>query len=134
MTGGVVAVAVLAVALPLVVLAQAVQPVTLPNPIQINYPRQLIGRIISAVLGLVGSIALVIFMWGGFQWMTSAGNAEKVTKGKNAILWAALGLAVIFSSYALVRYALNALKPQAEPSQGVPGTGTGVPGTGTGVP
>ncbi|MDO8559463.1 MAG: pilin [bacterium] len=119
-TGGVAVVAVLAVALPLIALAQATQPVTLPNPIQISDPRVLIGRVISAVLGLVGSIALVIFMWGGFQWMTSAGNAEKVTKGKMAILWAALGLAVIFSSYALVRYALDALKPgqQATPPQG----------------
>ena len=67
----------------------------------------LIGQVINAALGVVGSIALVMFIYGGFTWMTAAGNAEQVTKGKNIIVWAAIGLVVIFSSYALVRFVIQ---------------------------
>ena len=34
--------------------------------------------------------------------MTAAGNQEKVTKGRDVLVWAAVGLFIIFSSYALV--------------------------------
>lgn len=123
---------VVALSLPTLVLAQSpgdpgfVGPVQtsdtiqLPNPIGITDPRVLVGRIIGAALGIIGSIAFVIFLWGGFLWMTSAGNQEKVTKGKNVILWAAIGLAVIFTSYALVTFVLKGLKvgQQATPPGG----------------
>ncbi|MCK4554394.1 hypothetical protein KAU19_05550 [Candidatus Parcubacteria bacterium] len=69
-------------------------------------PQALIGRIINAVLGIVGSIALAMFIYGGFTWMTSSGNSEKVQKGKDILIWAALGLVVIFASYALVNFVI----------------------------
>jgi len=77
-----------------------------PNPT----PQLLIGRIISAVLGLVGSLALLMFIYGGFTWMTAAGNSEKVEKGKNIIIWAVIGLAVIFTSYAVVKFVFTSLQ------------------------
>jgi len=67
-------------------------------------PQSFIGRIINAILGVVGSIALLMFIYGGFLWMTSQGNEKKVTDGKNILLWAALGMALIFMSYAIVRF------------------------------
>lgn len=69
-------------------------------------PQELIGRIINAVLGIVGSIALAMFIYGGFTWMTAAGGAEKVQKGKDILIWAAIGLVVIFASYALVNFVI----------------------------
>ncbi|MDA3839503.1 MAG: pilin [Patescibacteria group bacterium] len=76
--------------------------VCIDNPIQTATPQQLIGKVIAAVLGISGSLALLMFVYGGFVWMLSGGNSEKVTKGKNTLVWAAIGLVVIFSSYALV--------------------------------
>jgi len=52
-------------------------------------------------------LALVMFIYGGIIWMTSSGNAEQVTKGKNIIIWATIGLVVIFSAYALVNFVLT---------------------------
>ena len=85
------------------------QPVNLENPLGEKDIRKIIGRVISAALGIVGSLALVIFIFGGVTWMTSGGNEEKIKKGKQMILWAALGLAVIFASYAAVRFILTSL-------------------------
>lgn len=84
----------------------------IPNPLgegtAVQDPRLVIGRIIGAVLGIIGSIALAIFVYGGFTWMTSAGNERRVEKGKEMILWAALGIVVIFTSYAIISFIITA--------------------------
>jgi hypothetical protein len=69
----------------------------------------IIGNVIKAALGIVGSLALLVIMWGGFLWLTSMGNSEKVEKGKNAIVWATIGLALIFGAYALTSFIINQL-------------------------
>ncbi len=88
---------------------EKIQPVTLPDPLGKTTPQALIGKIIKAVLGIVGSLALVMFIYGGFTWMLAGGNAEKVTKGRNILVWATIGLVVIFSSYALVKFVIDAI-------------------------
>ncbi len=89
------------------------QPVELTNPLTGTTKSEgiptLLGKIINAVLGIVGSLALVMFIFGGITWMTAAGNAEKVSKGKNILIWAAIGLVVIFSSYALVKFIITSI-------------------------
>ncbi|MDD5291106.1 MAG: pilin [Patescibacteria group bacterium] len=95
------------------------KPVTLDNPLGKTAagkdisPQELIGRIISAVLGIVGSLALAMFIYGGFTIMTAAGTAEKVEKGKQILIWAAIGLIIIFTSYALVNFVLTNVIKQA---------------------
>jgi hypothetical protein len=104
--------------------------VTLQSPIDIKDPNVLIGRIIKAALGIVGSLALVMFIFGGFVWMTSVGNNEKVTKGKNIIIWATLGLVVVFAAYAAVSFVLKDViglqgggyNAQTDPVNGAPYT------------
>ncbi len=83
--------------------------VTLENPLAVNSPAEFIGLVINAFLGLSGSIALVVFVYGGILWMTSAGDKGKVTKGMDTMIWAAIGMAVIFASAAIVRFLLTAL-------------------------
>ena len=72
-------------------------------------PNQLIGQIINGVLGIVGSLALVMFIYGGFVWMLAAGSNEKVQKGKDILIWATLGLVVIFSAYAVVKFVIEGI-------------------------
>lgn len=83
----------------------------LVNPLgNINSPQALIGKIINAVMGLIGSITLLMFVFGGFTWMTSAGSPEKVKKGRDILVWAAIGLVIIFSAYALVNLIITSIK------------------------
>ncbi len=89
------------------VLAQTV--VSLTDPLNGVGVQGLIGKLINSVLGIVGSAALIMFIYGGIIWMTAAGNEQSVTKGKNILMWAALGLVVIFSSYALVRFVIQSI-------------------------
>jgi len=84
--------------------------VSLNNPLAsagVTTPQQLIGKIISAVLGVIGSIALLMFIFGGLVWMTAGGNEKKVSQGRDILMWAAIGLIIIFISYAAVRFLLG---------------------------
>lgn len=81
-------------------------PVILVNPLSVDTPQALIGRVINAVLGIVGSVALIMFIYGGFVWMTAGGNDRAISQGRGVLMWAAIGLIVIFTSYAIVRFIL----------------------------
>ncbi len=95
--------------LTLLALPYSASAVALTNPINIKTPEDLIANIIKFILGITGSIALLLFVYGGFLWMTSAGNSEQVTKGKNVFIWATIGLIVIFSSYAILKEVFKVL-------------------------
>ncbi len=100
--------------LPLVTFAQTgttggAGTVTLTNPIGETNPNIIIGKVINAVLGIVGSLALLMFTYGGFTWMLAAGNNERVQKGKDILIWATIGLVIIFSSYALIKLIFKSL-------------------------
>ena len=68
----------------------------------------LIGRVIKTGMGVIGSIALIMFVFGGFMWMTARGNAEQVSRSLRILSWAALGIIVILSSYVLVDFLFQA--------------------------
>ncbi|MBI4257117.1 hypothetical protein HY626_03635 [Candidatus Uhrbacteria bacterium] len=70
----------------------------------------IIGRLIQTVLGVTGSIALLMFVYGGFLWLISAGEPDKVKKGKEVMKWAILGLVVIVGAYTIVRAIVSALE------------------------
>ena len=70
---------------------------------------EIIARLIRAILGVSGSIALLMFVWGGFLWLTSAGETKRVTQGKETLKWASLGLVVILFAYTMVQVVIAAL-------------------------
>lgn len=82
-------------------------PTNLTNPLSVNSVPELIGKVINGILGVVGSLALLMFIYGGFTWMLSGGNASSVERGKNILMWAAIGLVIIFMSYALVSFIIK---------------------------
>ncbi len=77
-------------------------PVTLTNPLGTTDIRLLIARVISAVLSIIGVIALLMFVYGGFLWMISGGNEGQVEKGKEVLKWTTLGIILIVSAYVIV--------------------------------
>lgn len=82
---------------------------SLENPLGTTSLYELIGRLIKALLGLSGAAALLMFVWGGFLWLTSRGESAQVTKGKDTLKWATFGLIVIFAAYMLVNLVITAM-------------------------
>ncbi len=71
--------------------------------------REIAGRIINVILGLLGIIAFGLVLYGGFLIMTSAGNEEKVAQGKRVLTNAVVGLVIIMSTFAIVRFIFKSL-------------------------
>lgn len=69
----------------------------------------LLGTLIKGALSIMGGLVLLMLIWGGFTWLTSAGNQEKVKKGTGTMLWAIIGAILILSSYLIVNTFLNYL-------------------------
>ncbi len=83
--------------------------VVLTNPLGTTDIRGVVGNVIKTILGLSGVAALLMFVYGGVQWIISGGEPKKVEKGKETLKWAALGLVFIFISYTLLYTLLTAL-------------------------
>lgn len=71
--------------------------------------REVIAYIIRVILGLLGTICVVIILYAGFLYMTSGGNSEKQSQAIGWIKGAVIGLALILLSYALSRYIITQL-------------------------
>ena len=78
----------------------------LENPLKQNLGEGTIlniGRgVLETGLGVLGSLTLLVFVIGGVMWLTSGGNEQRVEKGTKTMLYAAIGILVIFSSYAII--------------------------------
>ncbi len=70
--------------------------------------RGMVLLIINFALGFLGLLAVIMVIYGGFLYVSSAGNEENVNKAKKILLYAALGIVVIIVSFALVNTILGA--------------------------
>ncbi len=87
--------------------------VTLQNPLGATTTvTGLVAKIIEFGLGILGALALLMFVYGGIVWMTSQGKQEMVTKGNKTMLWAAIGIVFVFSSYGILTFVFRALGVQ----------------------
>ena len=68
--------------------------------------------IISAVIAVLGLVCVVVMIIGGVNYMTSAGDAGKVKKGKDTILYGLIGLVVCVLAYALVNWVIKSILKQ----------------------
>jgi len=68
-----------------------------------NFLKHLIN-IFSAIIGV---IAVVMIIFGGFRYITSGGNDTSVTSAKNTILYAIIGLVIVALAQLLVRFVLK---------------------------
>ena len=71
--------------------------------------REGIMSIVNVLLGFLGILAIVIILWGGFRWLTSGGNEEKVGEAKKIIIAGIIGLVIILVSYALATFVVSQL-------------------------
>ncbi len=115
---GLVSVAMIAtMALPVMALAQGSVTANelLPNEIGANLGtgttdiRITIARIIRTAMSLLGIIAVMIVLYGGFKWMTSSGSEEAVGDAKKIITAGIIGLIIILTAYAIASFVINSL-------------------------
>lgn len=120
--------------------ADSMDTTTLFNPVQntinVDTPVQSISAlIINTLFGIAGSIALVMFVVGGFMWLTSMGNEKQVARGKDIFQWTTLGVIVMFASYTLVSFlfiSVTTPPTASDKSSGGSGGGSAASGSSSG--
>ncbi|MCX6734624.1 MAG: hypothetical protein NTZ25_01800 [Candidatus Peregrinibacteria bacterium] len=75
--------------------------------------KALILTIVDYFLGFLGLLAVIMVIYGGVTYVSSAGNDEAVGKAKKIIMYALIGIVIIMLSFVAVNAILGA------------GTGTG---------
>lgn len=101
-----------------------------------------VGSIISAILGFVGVILLVIMVYAGFLWLTAGGNDDQVGHAKQLIKNGVIGMAITLSAFVITQFVVNAVsgalnqgtgQQQVQPRSNAPapqGGGAGAGGQG----
>ena len=72
-----------------------------------------IKNIITAIIGILGIVCVVVMIMGGVSYMTSAGDAGKVKKAKDTILYGLIGLIVCALAFALANFIITSVIGEA---------------------
>ena len=66
-----------------------------------------IKNILEAIIGVAGFVAVAYVIVGGVNYMTASGDAPKITKAKNTILYALIGLIICALAFAIVNWTID---------------------------
>lgn len=69
-----------------------------------SFVRKVIVQFARFLLYIIGAVALLSIVYGGFLYVSSAGDEGRAQRGKTALLYAAIGLLIASLSAALVNF------------------------------
>ncbi len=70
---------------------------------------QIIAKIIRVFFGILAVVALGLTIFGGFKWMTAAGDEKKVGEAKDILKNGVIGLTIIFSAFGISEFVMSKL-------------------------
>ena len=66
-------------------------------------------NIIQVTIGVLALVAVIVIIFAGVQYTTSAGDVGKVKKAKDSILYGIIGLVIAILAFAIVNFVLSSL-------------------------
>tara|TARA_B100000508_G_scaffold140740_2_gene143159 strand:- start:684 stop:1265 length:582 start_codon:yes stop_codon:yes gene_type:complete len=72
-----------------------------------SFVAQINDIILFPLITLLTAIALLVFLWGGFQYVYNSGSEQGREQGRKHILWGIIGLLIMLSAYAILSIAAN---------------------------
>jgi len=84
-------------------LAAKVYAARITPPGQVGSIAEIVNKVMPIVYGLVGVGLFGLFVYGGFLWLTSTGEPEKVKKAMDTMVNAVIGTVIIVFAYLAVR-------------------------------
>jgi amino acid transporter len=74
-----------------------------------------VGTVINAFLSVLGVLFLAYLVYGGYIWMTSAGDETKVKKATDIIRNSIIGLIIVVAAYAITFFVLSRVLEKTAP-------------------
>ena len=78
---------------------------TLPKPDD----RNIIPTVLNIFFIVLGGVSLIVIIISGIRLMTSSGDPQAITKARNTIIYAAVGLAISISAFTIVSVVVGQL-------------------------
>ena len=72
-------------------------------------PQRIIANVVVYALGFVGLLFLGSVIFAGWQWMSSGGNEENISKAKKRLVSSIIGIAVVASAYTVTLFVSDAI-------------------------
>ncbi len=69
----------------------------------------IVGAAIKGFLGLLGIIFVILIIIAGYNWMSAAGDEEKITKAKDTLRAAVIGIIIVVAAYAITYFVFSNL-------------------------
>lgn len=69
--------------------------------------QSIITTVVNIFSVLVGLVAVVMIIFGGFKYITSAGESNNMTAARNTIIYAVIGLVIVALAQFIVKFVLN---------------------------
>ena len=70
---------------------------------------EVVSMIIRVLLSFLGVIFVILIIYAGFLWLTSAGNEDKISKAKKTMTAAVIGLAIVLAAYTITYFVIDKL-------------------------
>jgi len=67
-------------------------------------PRDMMVTILKYLITFLGLVSVSVILYGGFVWMTAAGNDDRLSKAKGIITAGIIGLMIILVAFAIVNF------------------------------
>ena len=68
-----------------------------------------VKNLVNVMLYVLGAISVIVIIFAGIFYVMSMGDATAITKAKNTLLYAVIGLVVALLAYAIVNFVLAAI-------------------------
>ncbi len=68
-----------------------------------------VNNVANAAFGIAGAVAVICIIIGGLLYSTAAGDPGKIQRGKNTIIYAAVGLIVVTIAFPVISYVIGSV-------------------------
>lgn len=70
---------------------------------------EIVGEVVKVALSFIGILFFGLMLYAGFVWMRAMGNTENVTRAKDIMEGAAIGIVIVLAAYALTTFVFERL-------------------------
>lgn len=81
-----------------------------PASPEVTQVENFIKTVVQAMAGIAGLIAAAFFVIGGYTYIVSTGNPERLDKAKRTILYSAMGLVIVIAAFVITNFVSGTAK------------------------
>ncbi len=103
--------------------SSALDAVVAPTGIEKTDTATIAGTAVKGILGAIGLVFFILMFYAGFTWMLARGEEDKVTKARETIIAAVIGLVIVVGSYAITNLVVQKIILDKSGGGSLDGTG-----------